>query len=71
MWAFRVTIVIGTCELCGEHTRVRPALVAWKSVVLPFGNVDRCVDSDACKARVVERGDEWPLIEKGTTDGSR
>jgi hypothetical protein len=59
-----VTIVIGTCELCGTHTRVRPALVAWNSLVVPYGNVDRCVAEDECRARIVERGDEWPLLPR-------
>lgn len=57
---------VGLCDLCGARTEIHHALVAWNSTVLPFGDVDRCVDEPACRARIAARGDEWPLRDKET-----
>jgi len=53
------------CELCGAtDVLLRHGLVAWRSPVFgPFEDVDRCVDIEACKARVKASGDEWPVID--------
>lgn len=58
------TVTVGLCDLCGNRGPIRAALVAWTSTVLPFGSVDRCEDEPACRARVLARGDEWPIRER-------
>jgi len=57
-------IVVGLCGICGEMQRVRAALVSW--VVPVFGQyeaIDRCEDVDACKERVLLKGEPWPIRE--------
>lgn len=58
---------IGTCDLCGSvRVPVEPRVVAWRVPVAgPFGNIDRCPDQEACRARVEAAGDEWPILETG------
>lgn len=58
---------IGICDLCGSRERIRHALVAWKSLALPFGDIDRCEDEVACRARVASQGNEWPIRERQET----
>ena len=55
------------CEICGAtNVPVRHALVAWKQPVFgPFEDVDRCIDVNACRTRVQEAGQPWPIREQG------
>lgn len=54
----------GLCDLCGTRGPVRPRMVAWRSPVFgPFENVDACADETACRERIAERGEPWPILE--------
>lgn len=55
------------CLICGDSESVRTSLVAWREPVggRTFEAIPRCVDHDACQARVHEQGDTWPLWESG------
>lgn len=54
----------GFCDLCSERGTVEAALVAWKSPVFgKYESVDRCVDKDACRSRLADRGEEWPIVD--------
>jgi hypothetical protein len=59
------TAVRMRCDLCGApNVAVRHGLVAWKDwqvIGHRYEDVDRCVDVDACRARVAEAGEEWPV----------
>lgn len=62
------------CLLCGRQddseVRVR---VAWyreplfdpDGLSLTIVSIPRCLDVDACKARVLAAGKTWPLLERG------
>ena len=53
------------CQLCETTTGViRSSLVRWREPwSVPYSHVDRCVDVAACRARLEERGETWPIVE--------
>lgn len=57
-----------TCLICGDTSRdVTVGLVAWREPVGRelFSSIPRCRNRGACKRRVEQIGDEWPLLEPG------
>jgi hypothetical protein len=56
----------GLCEICGERSTVRAAVVAWRNPMFGrYDAVDRCLDEKACRERIESRGDEWPVLATG------
>lgn len=55
------------CELCGHTERhdIRVSLVHWRDAPLgmAYEHLPRCIDRSACKRRVADQGDIWPLVE--------
>ena len=55
-----------TCDLCGENDPrgafVRSGLACYADDGR-FERIDRCVDHAACRRRVEEAGEPWPLID--------
>lgn len=55
------------CVLCGntDHRDLRVALVHWRDGEpgMAYEHVPRCIDHDACRARVAANGELWPLVE--------
>ena len=51
------------CGICNAtDVPIRHGLVAWKEPVFgKYEDVDRCIDVDACRARVEAAGDRWPI----------
>ena len=55
---------IGLCGICGARDVVEPALVAWVSPVFgKYEAIDRCIDRDRCRVRVMEAGESWPVVD--------
>lgn len=57
------------CVLCGRvgpERDVRVGLLRYKDrgAGTYFGTDPRCRDHEACRARVIEAGKEWPLISE-------
>lgn len=53
----------GICNAIGVP--IRHGLVAWKEPIFgKYEDIDRCVDEDACRARVEESGEPWPIEER-------
>lgn len=51
------------CFLCGVTSdQVRPGLACYREDGR-FDHVDRCIDHQACRARVEANGNHWPLID--------
>ena len=52
-----------TCELCNAtDTPIRHGLVAWRQPVFGrYEDIDRCTDVEACRARVLAKGEPWPI----------
>jgi hypothetical protein len=56
------------CLLCGaEGYDISMALVRWKDTTHgEYGSIPRCKDEQACRRRVEEEGEEWPVVERET-----
>jgi hypothetical protein len=54
--------------MCGaEGYDISMALVRWKDTRHgEYGSVPRCKDEQACRRRVEEEGEEWPVAERET-----
>lgn len=56
-----------SCAICGhtDSRDLRYALAHWKVAPpgMAYEHVARCLDRDACRARVTAVGDVWPLVE--------
>jgi hypothetical protein len=56
----------GRCRLCGnaDPRAVRLTLVHWADAPqgMAYEHVPACTDRDACRARCLAGGDEWPLV---------
>jgi hypothetical protein len=55
------------CALCGHADRrnLRYALAHWREAEpgMAYEHIQACSDRAACRARVEQQGDVWPLIE--------
>lgn len=62
------TQVASTCDICGaRNVSVRPSVVRWVNPAFgQYEKVDRCTDVEACKIRVQESGDAWPVEDPRT-----
>lgn len=59
------------CQICElDADDVRPALAQWKHAPAPdkptWAAIPRCVNREACAARVAEAKREWPLVESSS-----
>ena len=54
------------CVLCGNTANVRNGLVQWADALpgMRYEHVARCVDREACRARVQSEGKPWPVVER-------
>ena len=56
------------CELCGRQAAdVSTAVVRWLEPVREnewYGRILRCKDHEACRQRVRDIGDTWPLLNE-------
>jgi hypothetical protein len=52
-----------TCELCGIESRDVRSGLALYAADGQFERMDRCVDHQACRDRLEETGEEWPLSD--------
>ncbi len=48
------------CELCGDDRDTKTALAWYREGGVRA--IDRCRDIEACRERVTDRDEEWPLI---------
>jgi hypothetical protein len=57
-----------TCLICGtQGYDISMALVRWKDTRHgEYGSVPRCKDEQACRRRVEEEREEWPVAERET-----
>ena len=59
------TVIRNRCDICGAlNVPIRHGLVAWLDYAVighRYEDVDRCVDVAACRARVAESGETWPI----------
>lgn len=52
-----------TCDLCGSASLdVRPGLACYAETGT-FERIDRCSDHQACRERVEDLGEDWPLLD--------
>jgi len=55
------------CAICGNTDRrdLRYALAHWREAApgMAYEHVARCLDRDACRARVESQDGTWPLVE--------
>ena len=61
------TVELLTCELCGLYGSDVAIGLAWYREADPSQQVQpiaRCLDVDACRSRVEQRGEQWPLRER-------
>ena len=62
-----------SCLLCGvSGPQVRPRMVEWAE---PIGNrrwevVPACTNVPECKQRVIQLGEDWPLVETSNDRGA-
>jgi len=61
-----------TCELCGASSDSVRVQLAWyradlaRRIGMPeVQTAARCMDHEACRRRVIEGGEEWPLVLRG------
>lgn len=56
------------CQLCGSEERrdLRWSLVKWADAEpgMAYEHVGRCNDEDACRRRIADQGESWPLEER-------
>ena len=56
-----------SCVICGHQPwngeGVRMALIRWRDGDGRFGAGPRCSDVEACRRRVLDAGEDWPLSE--------
>lgn len=53
---------IRQCEVCyREGSDIERGWARYREGKEPYQIIDRCVDRAACRQRVQERGDVWPL----------
>lgn len=62
-----------TCVLCGATgSDVRMRLVHWRDAPpgMSYSHVPRCEDRQACRARVEDQGEPWPLVDTAREQGA-
>ena len=55
------------CALCGWKGReITVLLVEWADALpgMRFAHLARCDDRRACRARVEDKGETWPLVDE-------
>jgi hypothetical protein len=62
------------CAICGwtDKRDLRFALVHWLEAEpgMAYQHVEACRDRDACRARVADQGETWPLVESKRKEGA-
>lgn len=57
------------CALCGwtDKRDLRTGLAHWRDALpgMGYSQIDRCKDEAACRARVRDNGEAWPLVTEG------
>ena len=64
------------CALCRNTDRrdLRYRLAHWREAEpgMAYDHISRCIDERACRSRVEQQGEGWPLLESAaSTEGTR